>query len=81
MPPTGSRAKSRHILEDLIEAVWLFMNEFYHGEVAVTITMAKVERNERIREQYRNGYTIPELASRYGLSNARIHQVIHNRRK
>lgn len=79
--PTGFGTTSRHILENLIEAVWLFMNEFYHGEVSITVTLTKTERNERIRTLYSNGHTIPELAVRYNLSNVRIHQIIHNRRK
>ena len=57
------------------------MQEFYHGQIAVTITLTKAERNERIRELYRVGHTIPELAVMYSLSNARIHQILHHRRK
>ena len=34
-------------------------------------------RDERIRTEYSNGYTIPELVARYALSNARIHQILH----
>jgi transcriptional regulator with XRE-family HTH domain len=30
--------------------------------------------------RYLNGYSIPNLAEMYGLSNARIHQILHGRR-
>ena len=78
--PEGFRPISRHILQDLAQAAWVFLQAFYRGQVAVTITLTNTERNEQIRGQYSQGYTIPELAGLYDLSNTRIHQIIHRRR-
>lgn len=62
-------------------------------EIAVTFTLVRVyydqippdyntqllsERNEQIRQQYATGYSIPQLADVYNLSNARIHQIIRS---
>lgn len=33
-------------------------------------------RDERIRAEYKDGYTIQELARRYGLSDRRIREII-----
>jgi len=41
----------------------------------------KTRRNKQIRAQYAEGESIPELAKAFGLSNARIHQILHGRRK
>jgi len=81
LPPTGFRHTPRHVLQDLAQAAWFFLGAFYRGRVEVTITLTNTERNERVRQQYLEGFSIPELASLYDLSNARIHQIIHRRRK
>ena len=39
----------------------------------------KKQRNAEIRERYAKGETIPELARAYGISNARVHQIIRGR--
>ncbi|MFP4324223.1 MAG: helix-turn-helix domain-containing protein [Anaerolineales bacterium] len=44
-------------------------------------TPRKVKRNDEIRERYAQGETIPELAKAFGLSNARVHQILHGKRK
>jgi Mor family transcriptional regulator len=76
----GVRPTSRHVLQGLAQAAWFFLRAFYHGRIEVTITLTNTERNQRIRGQYSQGYTIPELAGLYNLSNTRIHQILHGRR-
>jgi Mor family transcriptional regulator len=47
-------------------------------------TPPKPERNELIRKRYAEGITGPELAKEFGLSRARIYQILgkrHNRKK
>ena len=41
----------------------------------------KTRRNEQIRARYAEGESIPELAKAFGLSNARVHQILHGKRK
>lgn len=41
----------------------------------------KVDRNTEIMQLREQGYTIAELASRFGISPQRIHQIIHGKRK
>ena len=42
---------------------------------------SKDERNANIRSEYAAGSTLAELAERYGISEQRIHQIIHGKRK
>ena len=41
----------------------------------------KSKRNADIRRRYASGeWSIPMLAREYGISNARVHQIIHRKR-
>ena len=44
-------------------------------------TPRKLSRNEQIRQRYADGETIPQLAQAFGISNQRVHQIIHGKRK
>ena len=39
----------------------------------------KPERNSQIQTLYAQGLSIPELAQQFGLSHARVHQILHGR--
>jgi hypothetical protein len=41
----------------------------------------KVERNQKIKEQFACGYTMAELAQHFEVSEQRIHQIIHSARR
>jgi len=44
-------------------------------------TPKQIGRNDQIRERYAHGESIPNLAKAFNLSNARMYQILHNRRK
>ena len=41
----------------------------------------KVDRNEEIRRRYAAGEDVRKLAEEYGISIARLHQILHFKRK
>ena len=43
---------------------------------AVKITNAREDRDEAIREAYRDGMAAAEIAREVGLTRARVHQII-----
>ena len=45
------------------------------------ITPTKCERNEEIRLRHRQGETLISLADVFGLSENRVWQIVHGRRK
>ena len=70
---------------DVESATKFFLRELYSfqapPEKPITYRDEKAARNDEIRQRYENGESIPNLAIEYGLSNARIHQILHKRRK
>jgi hypothetical protein len=70
---------------DVNSATRFFLRELYNfkapPEQPLTYRAEKTARNDEIRRRYQEGESIPELAKAYGLSNARIHQILHRRRK
>jgi hypothetical protein len=78
MPPTGSESTRRFSLPAAVAYILLTI---HRGMIRVVHSVVKADRNEDIRVRYTQGYSIPELAALFGLSNARVHQIIHNRRK
>ncbi len=45
------------------------------------ITPTKCERNEEIRLRHQQGETLVSLAELFGLSEQRVWQIVHGRRK
>lgn len=66
-------------------ATKVILNRLYQlpTETISQKTLPQNERNELIRSLYANGdgLSIPKLAEKFGISNARIHQIIHGKRK
>ena len=77
MPPTGLDRTGRFTL---VTAVFFMLHVTFKDDRYQFYSMTESDRNQEIQARYLNGYTIPELATLYNLSNARIHQIIHNRR-
>jgi hypothetical protein len=77
MPPTGSESRGRF---NLLTAVVYVLLTAFREQPYLRYSVTRSERNEEIRTRYLNGYSIPNLAEIYGLSNARIHQILHGRR-
>ena len=44
-------------------------------------TPRKIERNAAIRVQFASGMSVPDLAKLHGISEQRVHQILHNRRR
>jgi hypothetical protein len=44
-------------------------------------TPTKYSRNEEIRARYATGETISYLARRFDISEQRVHQIVHGKRK
>jgi|GEM_PF-4027802 len=69
---------------DLKSATRLVLKELYGLESSPSESIPnkpkKTRRNDEIRDRYKNGESIPQLAVAYGLSNARIHQILHRKR-
>lgn len=79
MPPWGM---ADPFLPGINQAVEVLLALLYK-ELAVTIAATnepKPERNRQIQSLYAEGLSIPTIARRFGLSNARVHQVLHGRR-
>ena len=75
MPHTGLQPRGCCGLK---EAVFGVLARLYGGrETKIDFEIRRKLRDGAIREEYAQGYTIPELARIYQLSNARIHQIIH----
>lgn len=57
----------------------------YHGLPVVPAVYngdkSKPDRNRVVRDLYRAGQSIPDIAQQLGLSNARVHQILHGKRK
>ena len=78
VPPTGSDRIGRF---NLITAAFFMLQVTFKDDRVLFYSMTKSERNQEIQTRYENGYTIPELAKIYDLSNARVHQILHSCRK
>ena len=78
MPHTGLQPRPYFNLED---AMWNILSRLYRGmpeKIQVAVTMQR--RNDEIRRRYGSGQeSIPDLAKVFGISNARIHQILHRR--
>ena len=44
-------------------------------------TLSKHERNRRIRERYAKGETVVALAEAFSISQQRVSQILHGKRK
>jgi hypothetical protein len=70
-------------VSDVRTATHFFLKELYSfqtpPEKPLSDVIEKTERNAEIRERYTQGETIPELARAYGISNARVHQILRGR--
>ncbi len=83
LPLSGFRTRPCSTPSD---ASTIFIDWIYFGETPPDApisgeTPRKNERNEEIRKRYAEGESIPELAKACGLSNARVHQILHGRRR
>jgi hypothetical protein len=78
MPPTGFQVGGRF---NVALAVYRTLKQVYRDSVREFHTLTETKRNAEIKRLYALGYSIPDLAAMYGLSNTRIHQVIHQRRR
>jgi hypothetical protein len=74
MPPTGFQSTGRF---NILYAVHRVLNEVYRDIVHEFYSVTETRRNTEIKRLYQTGYSIPELAMMYDLSNARIHQILH----
>jgi hypothetical protein len=62
-----------------------FVRELYQFQAPPTrpqsLVITKSQRNEDIKRRYAEGESIPSLAKEFGVSNARVHQILHKRYK
>lgn len=68
------------------KAILKFSNLLYKEKPSSKIPISdeskpKYERNADLKSRYRAGESIPKLAEVFGISWARVHQIIHSRRK
>ena len=81
-------AKYGHGLNRLNQAVFALLARLYENVPPVPPTLTTqernqivgerfAERNERIRTLYAEGTLIRDLARMFGISKARVHQIIH----
>ena len=78
MPHTGLQPKGYFSLK---EAIGESLRRLYYGIPSkIELYLSMEHRDEEIRRRYVSGNeSIPDLAKVFGLSNARIHQIIHER--
>jgi hypothetical protein len=74
---------SIHSLEDATETI---LKLLYEGEVlpqspVSNSTPRKTQRNLLIRQRYADGESAPHLAKDFGISEQRIYQILHGKRK
>ena len=83
MPRSGFRGRSCSNPRSASKFfVWHLYLNIPAPEVPVSQeTPIKVARNDELRKRYEGGESISKLARAFGLSNARVHQILHNRRK
>lgn len=76
MPHTGLQPKG---YINPFHATWLSLLRLYKGiPTKIELTISIQQRNGEIRQRYRTGEeSIPDLAKIFNLSNARIHQILH----
>ncbi len=82
--PVPPRSLHDTSLPDLEEAVAAVLTGLYNTGVHRPVTfktLPKIDRNSEIVTLYQNGLSIPKLARRYGISNARVHQILRNTRR
>jgi Mor family transcriptional regulator len=70
----------------LVEAIHYGMLLMYLGQKASTVpltdhTPTRYHRNEQIRRRYQQGETVVRLAAAFGLSQQRVSQILHGKRK
>ncbi len=73
-------------LHDLAKAAQSILTLLYRGleapqEPISNKTAKKDKRNDEIRARYAAGDTIPELAKAFSISEQRVHQIVHYKRK
>ena len=83
MPHRGLRARGFQHLVDALNYGMLLM---YIGQKAPDFpltdhTPSKHERNRRIRERYAKGETVVALAEAFSISQQRVSQILHGKRK
>jgi hypothetical protein len=69
-----------------VEAIRYGMLLMYLGQKASTVpltdhTPTKHRRNDHIRRRYQQGETVMRLAAAFGLSQQRVSQILHGKRK
>ena len=63
----------------LADQVELIMRRTHGGATCYIRTPSKAERNRRIREDYRSGVDVQNLAVRYSLTENRVRQIVARR--
>ena len=79
MPHTGLQPRGYFNLKEAIRAS--LKRLYYNIPSKIELVLSFELRDEEIRERYAKGESIPKLAVAYGLSNARIHQILHHRQR
>ena len=76
MPPRGLQAP---FVPDLNYAVGMLLALLYPAprQPIARLNDPKVDRNSEIRELYAEGWNIPTLAARFGISSTRVNQILH----
>ncbi len=73
MTPTSFHNPGRVSLK---QAAFYVLSSAFRETIFQFHNPERTARNAEIRFRYANRYTIPELASLCGVSNARIHQIL-----
>ncbi len=81
MPPRGLYGPSFPKAEKaMFKIVWyLYWGTTPPHQPLFDGTLPKLDRNKEIITRYTAGETIPELAEVFGISRARIHQILHSK--
>lgn len=59
----------------------MYYNQSLPQTPLTSATPTKAERNAEIRHRVVKGELIPDLATEYGISEQRVHQIIRGKRK
>lgn len=83
MPHRGIQTTG--LYPDLKKSTQLILAHMYRVQVSSNPisnkSAKKAERNEQIRFQYKSGLSMAQLAITHSISEQRIHQIIHGKRK
>jgi len=80
MPPRGLNNTFVPHPNEAVDILLALLYQTPRIPVAAT-NEPKSERNLTIRKLYGEGLSIPKLARQFGLSNARVHQILHGRNR